>query len=96
VRLLAEKEIKMSKAKDEEVLGLGIKAREHFSRPYGIKGKRVYPFKAMVVNDFFKLDEHSRVISVRACLKRFYKLHPGRRFTVRPNDAGYWICRRVA
>ena len=86
----------MSKAMDEEVLMPGLRPRERFSRPYGIKGRRIYPFKAMIIGDFFKLDDYNKVISVRSCLKRFYKLHPGRRFTVRPDEEGYWICRRVA
>jgi len=85
----------MSRAKDEEVRLPGITPREHFTRPYGTNGKRKYPFKAMIVGDYFKVESHDQVLSVRACLRSFYKSYPGRKFTVRQKDSFVWICRRI-
>lgn len=86
----------MSRARDVEVRLPGIVPREHFHRPYGTRGKRTYPFKAMIVGDFFTVRDEQQVVSVRACLRSFYKRYPGRRFTVRQKEDRVWICRRVS
>jgi hypothetical protein len=86
----------MSREKDEEITIPGIKPREHFMRPSGIRGRTKYPFKGMIVGDYFRVDSWDQALHVRAALRSFYKRKPGRQFTVRQNDEGWWVCRRVA
>jgi hypothetical protein len=86
----------MSRAKDVEIRTPGVEPREHFVRAYGTNGKRKYPFKAMIVGDYFRIETPKQVLSVRACLRAFYKTSPGRRFTVRQREEGVWVCRRSA
>jgi hypothetical protein len=86
----------MSRARDEEVTTPGIQPREHQIRMYGSNGRKKYPFKAMLVGDYFVITDPKQVESVRACLRSFYKTAPGRRFTVRQREIQVWVCRRVA
>lgn len=85
----------MSKAKDVEVVSPGIVPREHHVREYGLRGRKKYPFKGMIVGDFFKLNSWKEAVNARAALASFSKRTPGRKFTIRQREVGEWICRRV-
>ena len=87
----------MSRAKDEEVPGVGIESRQHAVK-HGPSGTTKYPFKAMVRNDFFLIGSWEEAIKVRNALKSFYRRYRNREFTVRqrPDDAQIWVVRRVA
>ena len=86
----------MSRAKDEEVRSPGVVPREHFVRPLGLRGRKKYPLKAMIVGDFFVLHSWDDALAIRAAIRSFHKRSPGRSFTVRQREAGVWVCRRVA
>lgn len=84
----------MSKAKDIEVRLPGIVPREH-TLQLTLTGRRRYPFKAMIVGDFFKVHSWTDAVAVRSALRSFYNRITGRRFTVRQRDCGEWVCRRI-
>jgi hypothetical protein len=90
----------MSRAKDQEVEGVGIKSREHPVKESGTAGRKRYPFKAMVRNDYFCVGSFEEAVKVRNALKTFYRTptYAGRMFSVRPSstDATIWVIRRVA
>lgn len=87
----------MSRAKDEEVRLPGIVPREHLMRTYGWNGRKKYPFKGMIIGDYFKIHDRERALSVRASIRSFRRRYPAREFTVRQvQGQEYWICRRVA
>ena len=78
----------------------GIAPRQHSVRPSGgLKGQKTYPFKAMILGDYFCIFTEGDAIKVRSALRTFYRSakYNGRHFTVRPAaDGGEWICRRTA
>jgi hypothetical protein len=85
-------------AKDVEVKTLGITPKEHPVRRSSLTGRARYPFKAMIVGDYFLVHTHKDSLYIRNALKSFYKRIQGRRFTVRQKleDDNVWVCRRVA
>ena len=73
-----------------------IRPRRHVVRYNITTGRARYPFKAMVIGDFFLLDSHDHAVAARNALKTFYRRYSGRKFVIRQEDAtGYWICRRT-
>jgi hypothetical protein len=72
-----------------------IKAREHPVR-HTISGRNKYPFKGMLIGDYFKVFSETEALLVRSALQSFYSRIKGRRFSVRQRDDGEWICRRVS
>ena len=83
---------------DEPCSMPGIEPREHHIRKAGgFKAQMSYPFKAMVLGDFFRLHTAEDATKTRNALKTFYRVsqNAGRRFTVRPSGSD-WFCRRVA
>ena len=73
-----------------------IRPKRHVARYNLITGRARYPFKAMVVGDFFLLDGKDHAYAARNALKTFYRKNPARRFTLKQDvDSGYWICRRT-
>jgi hypothetical protein len=81
--------------RDEEVHAEGIAAREHIVRRNSLTGRARYPFKFMLLNDYFSLTTLRDVNAARDALKSFNRRDPSRRFTVRMHRDGEWICRRV-
>ncbi|WJZ48079.1 hypothetical protein [Phage DSL-LC04] len=72
-----------------------IKAKEFFlSRTPA--GRVRYPFKRMIVGDYFRVYTMAEATAIRNALQSFYKRTPGRTFTTRQRDDGEWVCRRVA
>jgi hypothetical protein len=64
----------MPKLIDEPCSLQGIEPREHHTRPAGgFSGQRVYPFKAMVLGDFFRLHTAADALKTRNALKTFYR-----------------------
>lgn len=72
-----------------------IKPKCHVVRYNLLTGRARYPFKAMLVDDYILLDSHDHAIAARNALKTFYRRYAGRRFSVKENGEGYWICRRI-
>jgi len=91
----------MGRANDVEVRSPGIAPKEHPLRKNPLTGRRKYPFKAMIVGDYFCIENEEDAKAVRNSLKTFYKKVKEdkkiRKFTVRPKKCGieFWICRRV-
>jgi len=91
----------MGRANDVEVRSPGIAPKEHPLRKNQLTGRRKYPFKAMIVGDYFCIENEEDAKAVRNSLKTFYKKVKEdkkiRKFTVRPKKCGieFWICRRV-
>lgn len=82
--------------KDEEVKNPDpvVKARQFFVR-YTLSGRNKFPFKKMLVGDYFTVDTVVQADQTRRALQSFYNRTPGRRFTVRQKEDGVWYCRRV-
>jgi hypothetical protein len=81
---------------DVEVPLVGITPRKHVVSRNQISKRAKYPFKGMIINDYFTVENEKEARSVREALKSFYRRIPHRRFTVRQNATGdLWICRRV-
>jgi hypothetical protein len=73
-----------------------IRPRRHAVRYNVNTGRARYPFKAMILGDFFLLDSQDHAVAARNALKTFYRRYAGRKFTIKQEDAtGYWICRRA-
>lgn len=88
----------MSRARDEECpLYEGIKARKH-ALGTAPSGRFRYPFKQMIVNDYFVVNSWGMAQTVRDALKSLYKRQSNLRFTVRQAAGidGVWIVRRIA
>ena len=82
---------------DEEApLYVGIKPRRH-GLSMTVNKRMRYPFKAMIVNDYFVVESTTAAVAVRNALKSFYRRMPSRQFTVRQKQDvdGMWIVRRV-
>ena len=86
----------MPKHFDKEVPGVGISSRAHYVGQ-SAGGRARYPFKAMVKNDYFTVDNLEKAIQVRNALKSFRRRFPDRAYTVRPEVANraLWVVRRV-
>ena len=72
-----------------------IVAREHALRKT-VGGRTRYPFKGMLIGDYFRVYTIGESILVRSALQSFYRRTPTRKFTVRQREDGEWICRRVS
>lgn len=61
-------------------------------------GRTRYPFKKMIINDFFVIESLSSVTLVRSAIQSFHRRYPERGFTVRQplGVDGVWIVRRTA
>jgi len=87
----------MPKLYDEPCTTAGIVPKQHsVSRLVSGRIQR-YPFAGMLVGDFLLLSTEADARKVRNALKTFYRdpRSLGRRFTVRPNKEGLWVCRRT-
>ncbi len=83
--------------KDEEVKLQGRIPQEHKVIYKAKSGRAKYPFKSMVIGDYFLIEEVEGALATRSALKSFYNRFKNRRFTVRmkiEND-NVWVCRRV-
>lgn len=72
-----------------------IVPREHHLRVTQ-KGRYRYPFKGMLIGDYFRVYSLNESILIRSALQSFYRRTPTRKFTVRQREDGEWICRRVS
>lgn len=86
----------MPRVLDVEVRMLGITPRAHVLRPRGLGSIR-WPFKAMVIGDYFIVDR-SLAEKAKNALKSFKRRVPGRRFSIRPQtiEGQVFVVRRVA
>lgn len=88
----------MSRERDSECpIYEGIKARKHVLG-MTTSGRYRYPFKQMIVNDYFVVDSGKAADAVRNALKSLYRRNNRIRFAVRQAAGidGIWIVRRVA
>jgi hypothetical protein len=84
--------------KDEErPLYKDIKPRQH-AVSFTASGRYRYPFKRMIVNDYFLARSMTEAEMARNAVKGFCKRHAGKQFTVRQmrDVDGLWVIRRVA
>jgi len=82
--------------RDKEVENSNPKIRiREFHVTHTVSGRNRFPFKKMLVGDFFRVFTFRESVSIRSALQSFYKRHPGRQFTTRQRDDGEWVCRRV-
>lgn len=73
-----------------------LKPKRHVVIYHLLTGRARYPFKMMVVGDFFLLDGHDHAVAARNALKTFNRRLPHRRFTIKQDaGSGFWICRRT-
>jgi len=73
-----------------------IRPKRHAVRYNLITGRARYPFKAMVLGDFFLLEGKDHALAARNALKTFLRKNPIRRFAIKKEPvSGYWICRRT-
>ena len=73
-----------------------LRPKRHVVRYNMLTGRARYPYKAMVLGDFFLLDSKDHALAARNALKTFLRKNPARRFTIKvDSDSGYWICRRT-
>jgi len=74
-----------------------VKPRKHVVRYSLLTGRARYPFKAMLLDDYFLLDSQDHAVAARNALKTFYRRYAGRKFTVKEDvHIGYWVCKRIA
>lgn len=73
-----------------------VKPKRHVVRYNLLTGRARYPFKAMLLDDYILLDSHDHAVAARNALKTFYRRYVGRKFSVKENEEGYWVCRRIA
>jgi len=74
-----------------------LKPKRYVVRYHLLTGRARYPFKMMVVGDFFLLDGQDHAVAARNALKTFNRRLPHRRFTIKHDaGSGFWICRRVS
>jgi len=73
-----------------------IRPKRHVARYNLLTGRARYPFKAMIVGDFFLLEGKDHAYAARNALKTFNRKNPTRRFSLKQDiDSGYWVCRRT-
>jgi len=70
-----------------------IKARQ-FHVSHSAAGRNKFPFRKMLIGDYFVMETLTEARQARCALQSFYKRIPGRRFMVRQKDDGVWYCRR--
>jgi len=90
----------MSKAKDVAVDNTDVEPRQHAVIKNALTGRRKFPFKVMALGDYFELPNKDEALAVHNSLRTYYralakKLLKPKKFTVRPNGSGLWVCRRV-
>jgi hypothetical protein len=88
----------MSRVRDEErPFYKDIKPRKHVLSQTPA-GRFRYPFRRMIVNDYFVIESWNMALAVRNALKSLYRRKPSLKFTVRQASGidGVWIVRRVA
>jgi hypothetical protein len=91
------KEKDMGRERDKECPSYeGIKARKHALETTS-SGRFRYPFKRMIINDYFVVDSWNMAQTVRDALKSLYKRKPSLKFSVRQAAGidGVWIVRRI-
>ena len=71
-----------------------IKAREFHVR-YTLSGRNKFPFRKMLIGDYFVMESQIQADQTRRALQSFYRREPGRKFTVRQKEDGVWYCRRA-
>jgi hypothetical protein len=84
--------------KDEEhPLYKDIQPRKHVVS-FSSNGRSRYPFKRMIVNDYFLARSMTEAEMARNAAKSFCRRHPGKHFTIRQmrDVDGLWVIRRVA
>jgi hypothetical protein len=88
---------RQAEARARELAGnTPLRPKRHVVRYNMLTGRARYPFKAMVLGDFFLLDGKDHALAARNALKTFLRKNPVRRFAIRlDSDSGYWICRRT-
>lgn len=77
----------------------GITPREHTLRLcQGIHKQTRWPFKAMILGDYFVVRSKEDAKRINSALSTFYKSRngAGRRFTVTQSEGPVWTCRRTA
>lgn len=87
----------MPKFYDEPCTAPGITPKKHYFSKHASGRIQRWPFLGMLLGDFIQLSTPEEAQKARNALKTFYRdvRSVGRRFTVRPNREGFWICRRV-
>lgn len=88
----------MPKLYDEPCTTPGITPKKHSLSKLASGRIQRYPFSGMLIGDYLLLMTADEAQRVRNALKTFYRdpRNVGRKFTVRPNREGVWICRRTA
>ena len=81
--------------RDEELKLPGVEPREHAVRRNVLTGRAKYPFKYMVLGDYFLMSSYRDAMAARDALKSFNRRDPTRRFSVRQRNEGEWVCRRI-
>jgi hypothetical protein len=84
--------------KDEECPRFrDIKPRQH-TVSFTASGRYRYPFKRMIVNDYFLARSMTEAEMARNAAKGFCRRNPEKQFTVRQmrDVDGLWVIRRVA
>ena len=77
----------------------GIAPREHtLHLCNGIHKQTRWPFKAMILGDYFVVRSKEDAKRINSALSTFYKSRngAGRRFTVTQSEGPVWTCRRTA
>lgn len=73
-----------------------LRPKRHVVRYNMLTGRARYPYKAMVLGDFFLLEGKDHALAARNALKTFLRKNRARRFTIKMDSgSGYWICRRT-
>ena len=88
---------KQAEDKARELAGnTPLRPKRHVARYNLLTGRARYPFKAMIVGDFFLLDGKDHAYAARNALKTFNRKNPTRRFALKKDTgSGFWICRRI-
>ena len=77
----------------------GITPRQHTLHSCnGSQGRTRYPFKAMILGDYFVVRSKEDAKRINSALSTFYKSRngTGRRFSVVQSEGPVWTCRRTA
>ena len=87
----------MPRLYDEPCSTEGITPRKHTMRRLS-SGTLKYPFKAMIVGDYFLIETGDDAQLVGSAARKYGYRYTPRKFTVRPASDGtpYWVCRRIA
>lgn len=77
----------------------GITPRQHtLRRCNGDHKQASYPFKAMIIGDYFVVLSKEDAKRINGALSTFYRSRngTGRRFSVTQSEGPVWTCRRTA